>query len=69
MIDPIAPKTLTGLLYAKKSPTAYLPIVIRITVTSDPTKIDLRSRLESGSILYANIKNNTRIRKLAMELA
>jgi hypothetical protein len=57
------------LVYAKKSPTAYLPIVIRITVTSDPTKTDLESRLESGSILYAIMKNNTRIRKLTVELA
>jgi hypothetical protein len=46
-----------------------LPIVIRITVTSDPTKIDLKSRLGFGSILYVRMKNSKRIRKPAIELA
>jgi hypothetical protein len=56
-------------MYSKNSPIAYLPIVIRITVTSDPTKIDLKLRLVSGSILYASMKNSTRMKKLTIELA
>jgi len=44
-------------------------MVIRITVTSDPTKAGFRPSFVSGNTLNTSTKNSTRVRKLAMELA